>query len=133
VRTATLVAALALAAGVLAGCGGSSSSSGDRSQIDQLIADLTSASQVGDGNKICTQIFAPGLEQAVTSAAKKPCASVVATRLFSPKASFKVNAVSIRGTSASARVTDQTGRVSIFTLVKQNGGWRLLGVAPAAG
>ena len=120
--------AAALAATVLAGCGGSDSSSDDEGAVREVIAELTTASRAGDGDKICNELFSPLLKQSITDASKRPCAREVSEKLFSEKAEFDVKDVEVNEAQATASVTDQFDKTSVLTLVKQEEKWLISGV-----
>ena len=115
-RTPMLLASASLAAAVLAGCGSSGPS--DRSQIATIVKDegtrpatlchhLTNALLVRFG----------GLPNCLSRAAASPL-GIPSTR---------ASAVTVRGLTATAVVSDRTGSRPV-TLVKQNGTWQISGV-----
>jgi hypothetical protein len=135
------LAAVALAA-ALTGCGGDSSDSksssptpksDDTAAVKQVMADLQTASQQGDGNRICTQIFTPKLADSVTKSAKTgSCAKEVKRNLFSPRAKITVQNVDVpNSANATATVKEANGNVSNVFLVKQSGRWRIRSVQAA--
>ena len=118
----------AIAATVLAGCGGSDSGSDDEGAVREVIAELTTASRAGDGDKICNELFSPLLNKSIADASKRPCAREVSDKLFSEKAEFDVKEVEVNDAQASATVTDQFNKTSVLTLVKQEEKWLISGV-----
>src|SRR5215212_9146035 len=125
----------AAAAAAFAGCGGSSgdnASSGetpksvDSAQVKQVMVDLQTAAQEGDGNRICTQIFTPKLADSVTKSAKSgSCAKEVKQKLFSRKAQITVQNVDVPNpANATATIKEANGNTSTVFLVKQSGRWR---------
>jgi hypothetical protein len=142
-RPLSSLAAVAVVAAALAGCGGSSSDkkpAGDTSTkadnetaVKQVLSDLQTASRAGDGNRICTQIFTPKLANSVTKAAKSgSCAKEVKKKLFSPKAQITVENVDVPNpANATATIKEANGNTSNVFLVKQSGRWRIRSVQAA--
>jgi hypothetical protein len=128
---------VAIAAGlaiVVAGCGGSDNGgggknakrfSGDQKKVAQVVDDLVAASHAGDANKICTQVFSPGLAKAVATRNKKTCAAAVQAQLVSPKEDITVTSIRVQGSTAFLTVREQNTNVSQLSLVQQSGGWRI--------
>jgi len=124
------------AVAALGGCGGNSASDqkkSDEQAVQQVMADLQSASRAGDGERICTQIFTPKLADSVTKSAKSgSCATEVKSKLFSPKTAITVENVTVPDpANATATVKEQNGNRSTVFLVKQSGRWRVRSVQPA--
>lgn len=137
-----VVAAVTAAAAAFAGCGGSSgdnASSGetpksvDSAQVKQVMVDLQTAAQEGDGNRICTQIFTPKLADSVTKSAKSgSCAKEAKRNLFSPGTRISVEHIDVpNSANATATVKEANGNVSNVFLVKQSGRWRIRSVQAA--
>jgi hypothetical protein len=129
-----LVAITAALAVAVAGCGGSDNNgggknakrfSGEQKQVAQVIDDLVAASHAGDTNKICTQIFSPGLAKAVATRNKKTCAATVKTQLISPNEDITVTTIRVQGSTAFLTVREQNKNVSRLSLIQQNGDWRI--------
>jgi hypothetical protein len=130
----TLIAIAAGLAVVAVGCGGSDSSgggsnakrySGEEKKVAQVIDNLVAASHAGDANKICTQVFSPGLATAVAARNKKTCAATVQAQLVSPKEDITITSIRVQGSTAFLTVREQNKNVSRLSLVQQNGGWRI--------
>jgi hypothetical protein len=132
IKTAGLLLVLA-AVGPLAGCGGGGDDS-DRDAVDDVLSSLESASRDGDGARICDEIFTPKLAASVSrSSDSGKCATEVKAKLFSPDAEIDVENINVGDeSSATATVKEANGNVSKVFLVKQDGQWRIRGVAPAA-
>ena len=137
-----VAAAVATSAVVLAGCGSGSSNnassnqpskSDDTAAVKQVMTNLQTASQQGDGNRICTQIFTPKLADSVTSSAKSgSCAKEVNRELFSHNARITVENVDVSNSAnVTATVKEANGNVSNIFLVKQSGRWRIRSVQAA--
>ena len=137
------LAAALTAAAALAGCGGGASNdqpAGDTSSksensaaVEQVMADLQTASRAGDGKRICTQIFTPKLADSVTSsAASGSCSKEVKKKLFSAKAEIAVQNVDVpNAANATATIKEANGNTSTVFLVKQSGRWRIRSVQRA--
>jgi hypothetical protein len=132
IKTAGLIAAL-FAVVPLGGCFGGSDDSSDRDAVDQVMSDLQTASQEGDGGRICNEIFTPKLAALVSKSAKSgKCASEVKAKLFSADAKIDVEQIDVPDDSnATATVKEANGNVSKIFLVKQSGQWRIRSVTPA--
>ncbi|MFL5862264.1 MAG: hypothetical protein ACJ780_16030 [Solirubrobacteraceae bacterium] len=137
-----VAAAVATSAVVLAGCGSGSSNnassnqpskSDDTAAVKQVMTTLQTASQQGDGNRICTQIFTPKLADSVTISAKSgSCAKEVNRELFSRNARITVENVDVSNSAnVTATVKEANGNVSNIFLVKQSGRWRIRSVQGA--
>jgi hypothetical protein len=132
IKTAGILLAL-VAVAPLGGCFGGGDSSSDRDAVDQVLSDLQSASQDGDGTRICNEIFTPKLAALVSASAKSgKCATEVKAKLFSPDAKLDVENIDVPdGSNATATVKEANGNVSKVHLVKQSGQWRIRSVTPA--
>jgi hypothetical protein len=128
-----LVAFAAGLAVVAAGCGGSGHDegknekafSGDKKPVAAVIDDLVAASHAGDAKKICTQLFTPGLAQAIGARAKTTCTGVVQKQLVSPTEDITVTDVRLQGSNAFVTVREQNKNVTRLSLVEQGDGWRI--------
>jgi hypothetical protein len=116
----------------LSGCFGGGGKS-DRDKIDQVMADLQSASRDGDGSRICDEIFTPKLATLISRSSKSGnCATEVKAKLFSPDAKIDVESVDVPDDSnATATVKEANGNVSKVLLVKTGGEWRIRRVTAA--
>jgi hypothetical protein len=128
-----LIAIAAGLAAAAAGCGGGDSDegknekafSGDKKPVARVIDDLVAASHAGDAKKICTDIFTPGLAQAVATRAKGTCVGVVQKQLVSPDEDITATDVRLQGSNAFVTVREQNRNVTRLSLVEQDGGWRI--------
>ena len=139
------LAAVAVLAAAIAGCGSGSSDSkktpavdpadkaADNTAVKQVMADLQIASRAGDGKRICTQIFTPKLANSVTtSATSGSCAKEVKQKLFSRKSKITVQNVDLpNAANATAVIKEANGNTSNVFLVKQSGRWRIRSVQAA--
>jgi hypothetical protein len=132
IKTAGLLLAL-VAVASLSGCFGGSNNSSNRDAVDQVMSDLESASQDGDGTRICDEIFTPKLAALVSKSSKSgKCATEVKAKLFSPEAKINVEKIDLPDDSnATATVSEANGNVSKVYLVKQGDQWRIRSVTPA--
>jgi hypothetical protein len=132
IKTAGLLLAL-VAVVPLGGCFGGGDDSSDRDAVDQVLSDLQTASQEGDGTRICDEIFTPKLAALIERSAKSGnCATEVKAKLFSPEAKIDVENIDVPDDSnATATVKEANGNVSKVFLVKQDGQWRIRSVTAA--
>ena len=132
--TVGLVGLLVVAAatvGVIALRGGSTDSAED--QVREVLSDLQAASQDGDGERICNELFTPKLAALVSASSDTgSCTAEVKNQLFSPETQIEVQSVDVPdGSNATATVEEANGNVSKVFLVKQDGRWRIRSVTPA--
>ncbi len=137
-RRAAVLALSGLLATGFAGCGGSDdkqqdSEGSDRAAVSRVLTQLQEASQAGDGDRICTQIFTPRLANSVTRASRTgSCADEVKRQLFSPSTRISVEDVTVNDpANATATVKEANGNRSTVFLVKQSGRWRIRSVQAA--
>jgi hypothetical protein len=129
----TLIAFTAGLALAVAGCGGDDHKegknekafSGDKKPVAAAIDDLVDASQAGDAEKICTELFTPGLAKAIAARGKATCASVVQKQLVSPAEDITATDVRVQGSNAFVTVREQNKNVTRLSLVDQGDGWRI--------
>jgi hypothetical protein len=131
-KTAGLLLAL-IAVAPLGGCFGGGDDSSDRDAVDQVLSDLQTANQEGDGTRICDELFTPKLAALISRSSKSGnCATEVKAKLFSPEAKIDVENIDVPDESnATATVKEANGNVSKVFLVKQDGQWRIRSVTPA--
>src|SRR5829696_1428395 len=103
------VLAVALCAGLLAGCGDDDSDSPE-GQITAVVMELQDASRAGDGARICDQLFTENLAISVKRASKQECADEVAENVASDDAEFKIESLEVNGNSASGELLDERGQ-----------------------
>jgi hypothetical protein len=125
-----LLVAVVVAAFLVIRNGGDSS---DQDAVSQVMSNLETASQEGDGARICEEIFTPKLAASVSrSSGSGSCASEVKAQLFSPDAKIDVEKIEVPDSSnATATVKEANGNVSLVYLVKQDGEWRIRSVTAA--
>jgi UDP-N-acetylenolpyruvoylglucosamine reductase len=126
-----------LVAAALPGCGGADDNQttgtvgDDQRGILATVDALQSASRDGDGAKICSSVFTKSLERAIDRAAKRGCAAEVRENLFKPDESISVERnITVKGSTGTAVIREQSGNVSTLHLVKQAGRWRIDRVTP---
>jgi UDP-N-acetylenolpyruvoylglucosamine reductase len=115
-----------LVAAALPGCGGSDDNQttgtvgDDQRGVLATVDALQSASRDGDGAKICSSVFT-----------KRGCAAEVRENLFKPDESISVERnITVKGSTGTAVIREQSGNVSTLHLVKQAGRWRIDRVTP---
>jgi hypothetical protein len=125
---AVLAAALALAA-----CGQTESSAekfrGEEKRVADVIEDLQSAGEKKDADKICNDILSRSLVQQVRAAGSDCASEMDKTIKDADDFELEVQAVTVRGTTATARVKGNAGKdrrdpVRTFSFVKESGQWR---------
>lgn len=132
-------AVIAAAALSLSACGATGSSSGGpefsgaKKDVAQAIDDLQSDAQRHDAGKICDQLIA-GATIKRLSAQGIDCADDLKKAIDEASTfDLQVQSVEIHGDKAVAKVKDTAGdqsNVDTFTLVKEGGDWKLLGLGP---
>jgi hypothetical protein len=120
----------ALAALVLAGCGGQASSSADEFQgaerdVAEVVDDLASAARSGDGEEICTRIVSSELAEEL--AAGGDCQDEAAAAVGdADEFDLEVRDVTVSGSTARAQVRQiDDGRMATFELERAGRGWRV--------
>ncbi len=137
-RKGAAPAAVAIISVLAAGCGGSEAKrqdpqATDRAAIRNVLRQLQEASRAGHGERICTQIFTPNLENAVMRAARSgSCAEEVRRQLFSRNARLTVQDVTVNDpANATATVREANGNTATLFFIKQSGRWRIRTLQPA--
>jgi hypothetical protein len=136
-----LFSAVGLAAAFAIGaCGDSGSSdpdgvaaSGDRAQIESVLAAVQQAYDSADGEGVCSQLSARGERLAGRSVFSKAgdCAAVVedfaqrARKAGLEQKPSRVTAVKVRGTKAVAMVSDGGRPPAPVRFVREAGSWKL--------
>lgn len=133
-RVAYFGAAIAAAA-IAAGCGGGDDNGSDQGGAEKAVtaqvAAFANAGREGNGDLICTQVFAPALAENVRRAAKQSCAAEVEDNLPSGKYELKVDSVEVKGDNADVQVTDQAGHTSVMHFIKIEKEWRVIRITKA--
>jgi hypothetical protein len=118
----------------LAGCGGTTEgpnaknfSGGDQKKLAQVVDDLQSAARSGDTAKICKDIFIPRLSAEIAKLAKTTCRAKVGQELPHNE-TISLRQVAVTGATAVGTVTEQTGKITRLTFVKQSGQWKISGI-----
>lgn len=129
-RAGAHLAAAALIAAILAGCGSQATESakrfqGEQRDVAQVVEDFQQASRDGDAKKVCDDLFSPRTKP-------QDCEKEVKTgldQLGSKKVSLDVRSVAIKGDTATARVAVKEGTsgdsTATYPLAKEDGGWRI--------
>ncbi|HEX8083931.1 MAG TPA: hypothetical protein VF529_06535 [Solirubrobacteraceae bacterium] len=122
---------LALILGLLAGCGGTTDSSGDFEGAEQDVAttieDLEEAAQEDEPRRICQALLAKAVVQRI-EASGADCTKAVDKALDQTDTfSLTVEDVEVRGSTATARV--ETGvdeeKVETVELVREGDAWKI--------
>jgi hypothetical protein len=123
---------LALTVASLAACGGGDddNSNADRfegaeKQVAIVVDDLQSASREADTKAICRELFTAAHAARVASGAGTTCESKAKQEIAVPDETIEVQGLIVDGQTATARVKEQTGKVSTLAFVKSDGAWRI--------
>ena len=123
---------LALPVTSLAACGGGDddNSNADRfegaeKQVAIVVDDLQSASREADTKAICRELFTAAHAARVASGAGTTCESKAKQEIAVSDETIEVQGLIVDGQTATARVKEQTGKVSTLAFVKSAGGWRI--------
>lgn len=137
-RPAAALLPAALAAALLVGCAGQTTTKnakdydGDQKAVAQVIDDLSAAGSDGDAKEICSAVFAPEVADALKQGAED-CTSVVEDQLTDANVfDLDVTSIAVDGDSATAVVEsefDGTDEPRTLTFAKVGNGWRLAGIA----
>jgi hypothetical protein len=130
-RLSRLLPLVLLAA--LAGCGQTQSSAnefeGPKKAVAQKIEDLQTAAQSRKPGKICTDILSRELADKVKSAGDDCVREMEKISGDADDYELKVTAVTVTGTTATARVETRRGQVKnatvTYRLTREDGAWRL--------
>jgi hypothetical protein len=137
-----LLAAAAVAALLLAGCGQAQKSSADKFQgeqkaVAQTIEDLQKAGKDRDANKICEQLLAPSLVQRIEQAGNGDCSKVLDDALADADTfDMTVEKVTVDGNRATAVVKSDAGdtdRTDSLVLEKAGSSWKVASLGNTAG
>lgn len=124
--------AIALTVTSLAACGGGDDNNsnaerfeGAEKQVAIVVDDLQSASREADTKTICREIFTASHADRVASDAGTSCESKAKQEIAVPDETIEVQGLIVDGQTATARVKEQTGKVSTLAFVKSDGAWRI--------
>ncbi len=138
-RGTSALLALAIA---LAGCGGGGSKGSDQQQVTTAVTDFAHAFGDGDGKTACS-LLTPGARDAFVAriaslVGTRDCAAaigklpaVAGVNVTGPFRTAKVDAVTVKGDTATARLT-AAGHSAQVSLQKRDGDWLLTGVPGAS-
>lgn len=136
-RPLTMALGGLLAAAVQLGCGGSddkpanSTVRDDQRGVLATIDALQTASQAGDGARVCSTVFTKSLVRSIERASPRSCATEVRQKLFRPEGSISVQRnITVKGSTATAVIREQNANVSTLHLVRQGSTWRIDRVTP---
>jgi PBP1b-binding outer membrane lipoprotein LpoB len=137
-----LLAAAAVVAMLLAGCGQTQKSSagkfqGEQKAVAQTIDDLQDAGKDRDANKICEQLLAPSLVSKIEQAGNGDCSKVLDDALADADTfDLTVEKVTVNGNRATAVVKSDAGdkdRTDSLVLEKVGSGWKIASLGETAG
>jgi hypothetical protein len=128
-----------LVAAVVGGCGGDSNGgsdnasrySGAEADVASVVDAFATAGNEGDGQRICTDVFALPLAKNVERKSKQSCAGEIEDNLPKGEYELDIDQIQVRGSTATATVTDQDGNSSVFSFVKDGSDWRVLRITGA--
>jgi hypothetical protein len=126
------------AATVAVGCGGDDDETnadrydGEQKEVASLVDEFAEAGRDGDGERVCTEIFADTLAKNVEQQAKQSCATEVEENLPEGEYELTADSIEVKGGAATAAVTDQADNKSVLHLTKNGDEWRVVRVTPAA-
>ena len=139
--------AAAIAAGSVAGCGGSGEPSSsvqkppvstpshpvsqDERGILATVDALQSASRKGDGRTVCGDLFTARLVRSIEASTTRSCAKEVRVHLFAPDTTISVGKdIKVTADRGTAVISETSGNVSTLFLVKRDARWRIYRVTP---
>jgi PBP1b-binding outer membrane lipoprotein LpoB len=137
-----LIAAAAVVALLLAGCGQAQKTSagkfqGDQKAVAQTIDDLQKAGKKRDANQICEQLLAPSLVQKIEQAGNGDCSKVLDDALADADTfDMTVEKVTVNGNRATAVVKSEAGkkdRTDSLVLEKVGSAWKIASLGATAG
>jgi hypothetical protein len=104
-----------------------------------VVADLSAASRDGDGQRICSQVFAAALAENVKRASKHSCATEVKQNLPADGYDLSVDNLKVNGATATVDVTvspsdavlvpGQTDDKLVIFFSKEGDSWRVLRIS----
>jgi hypothetical protein len=130
-RLVALLAALPFALGA---CGQAAQNSagdfqGEQKNVAQTVEDLQSFARKGDTAKICSQLLAPNLVNAIKSSSKKTCDQALKDAISDADAfELQVQKVTITGDQATATVKSEGGakdRTDTLQFVRDGSAWKI--------
>ncbi len=122
-RVAPIVAALALTAVAVAGCG----SSGSSGSPEQTIRTFLSAAAAGDGATACAQLSAQAKAQVVQGTSCEQGIKLGSALYGSTIKQIKITGLKTEGSTASGTATLNGQATATFRLSKSGGKWLIVG------
>jgi hypothetical protein len=139
--------AAVIAAGSVAGCGGSGEPSSsvqkppvstpshpvsqDERGILATVDALQTASRKGDGRTVCGDLFTARLVRSIEASTTRSCAKEVRMHLFAPDTTISVGKdIKVTADRGTAVISETSGNVSTLFLVKRDARWRIYRVTP---
>lgn len=130
-----ITAVLAMAITPLAACGGGDDESsnahrfeGAERNVAAVVDQLQSSSRDGDTKTICREIFTAAHASRVAQDGGTTCELKAKQEIAVPDETIEVQGLIVNGSGATARVKEQTGKVSTLVFVKSDGDWRIDGI-----
>ena len=123
---AVVPAALAVTGCGAAGPAGTPEFEGQKADVATVVTDLADAARRKDGLKICTELFSRALQRAARAPGSDCASEVQKATDDADEFDLRVTAVELLGTTARARVrAGAEGPLTDYTLVRENGSWRI--------
>jgi hypothetical protein len=102
--------------------------SGQEGEVAQVVDDFADAGRDGDGDKVCSEIFAEQLAENVEKEAGQSCASEVSENLPEDDYELEVDTLEVDGNTATVGVTDQDDNKSVLHFQKADSAWQIVSV-----
>ena len=129
------LAALIGSAVLAIGCGGGDDGhnnaddfDGEDADVVSVVDDFGDAGSDADGDRICSEIFAPELTRTIERESGQSCPSEVEGSLPDDY-EVEVDSVNVQNNRATVEVTE-AGNRSVLHFVKQQDEWRVISVTP---
>lgn len=133
--SAKTLVATALAALLVAGCGGDEKASdrfeGEEAEVAAVVDRLGEAARAGDVATICEQLITVALQRSVRQASGTSCGDEFRENIVADDARFDVVSIEVTDDEATAVVTDQDERRSTLFLGVEEGQWRIARIGDA--
>lgn len=121
------VAALALTAAAVVGCGGSDSTSGDAGDPGDTVQAFFDATKAKDAGAACATLAKESMNLAAAGAGS--CEEVLQKAMDSERSdvpdSIEIGDVTTDGDTATVPVTDSDGESTEFRLINEGGAWKI--------
>ncbi len=133
-RTRTTCAVMIACAALATGCGAdeNTASGDDEENIAQVVEELEAAARAGNGAKVCNELFTENLRISVTRASQRSCAEEVQRNIASPRTTYRLQDLNVKGDQATGLTIDQQGRRSALLMQLEGGRWRIARIGTPA-